>query len=61
MYDMFGFTFNKALGGGVAAGLLSLLGFIGPFASHVPLLGAVVGVGTFILTWLTPKNVEPKV
>jgi len=53
-------TFNKALGGGVAAALLSLLGLIAPLASHVPLLGAIVGVGTFILTWLTPKNAAPK-
>lgn len=52
--------FNKALWGGVAAGLLSLLGFIAPLASHVPVLGAVVAIGTFILTWLAPKNAAPK-
>ena len=57
---MFKFTFNKALGGGIAAALLSLLGFIEPVASHIPVLGAIVGVGTFILTWLTPKNAAPK-
>lgn len=56
---MKGFTFNKALGGGIAGGLLSLLGFIEPLASHVPLLGVLVGVGTFVLTWLTPKNAPP--
>lgn len=55
---MKGFTFNKALGGGVAAGLLSLLAMLQPFADHIPFLGAVVGIATFVLTWLTPKNVE---
>jgi hypothetical protein len=54
-----GFTFNKALGGGVAAGLLTLLGSITPLASHFPVLAAVIGVATFILTWLTPKNAPP--
>lgn len=52
-------TFNKALGGGVAAALLSLLGLISPIAAHFPVLAAIVGVGTFILTWLTPKNTTP--
>ena len=55
-----GLTWNKALGGGVAATLLSLLGLLAPFASHVPVLAAVVGVGTLILTWFTPKNADPK-
>lgn len=52
-------TFNKALGGGVAAALLTLFGFLSPLAAHVPVLGVIVGVGTFILTWLTPKNTPP--
>lgn len=54
-----GFTFNKAAGGGIAAGVLTLLGLISPLAAHIPVLAAVVGVATFILTWLTPKNAPP--
>jgi hypothetical protein len=66
---MTGFSFNKAIGGGVSAGLLStflpaLLGVlhvIQPAAAAVnPFLGVFVGVGAFILTWLTPKNAAPK-
>lgn len=55
-----GLTWNKALGGGVAAALLSLLGFITPLASHVPVLAVIVGLGTLVLTWFTPKNADPK-
>lgn len=64
-----GFTFNKALGGGVASGLLgtflpALLGFlhwVQPMAGAVnPILGAAVGVLTFVATYFTPKNAAPK-
>lgn len=67
--SIFRFGFNKALGGGVSAGLLgtfvpALLGVlhvVGPVAGAVnPGLGAAIGIGTFILTWLTPKNVVKK-
>lgn len=58
------FTFNKALGAGVSSGVLSAglpllldaLNWIQPIANAVPLLGFVVGVGTFALTWLTKAN-----
>ena len=61
---LFRFAFNKALGACVASGVLAtvaplaldFLNLIQPVASMVPVLGRVVGIGTFILTWLTPKN-----
>lgn len=60
----FDFTFNKALGAGLSSAglsagiplLLDFLNWIEPIASAVPFLGAAVGVGTFILTWLTKAN-----
>lgn len=64
-----GFSFNKALGAGVSAGLfaaflpalLGLLHMIQPVAAGVsPLLGALVGLGALVVTWLTPKNADPK-
>lgn len=64
-----GFTFNKALGagiGGVVFGtlgpwMLELLHFIQPVAAAVnPVLGVMVGVLTFVVTYLTPKNADPE-
>jgi hypothetical protein len=58
-------TWNKALGGGVSAGLLAtflpallgLLHLVQPVAAGInPTLGVFVGIGAAILTWLTPKN-----
>lgn len=66
---MKGFTFNKALGAGVSAGLfatflpalLGMLHMIQPVAAGVnPLLGTLVGLAAMVVTWLTPKNAEPK-
>lgn len=63
--SIFRFAFNKALGAGVAGGvlgtfvptLLGLLHMVAPVAGAVnPALGAVVGIGVAVLTWLTPKN-----
>lgn len=62
---MIGFSFNKALGAGVSAGLLGtflpavlgVLHWVQPIAGAVnPALGAFIGIGAAILTWLTPKN-----
>lgn len=58
------FTFNKALGAGASSGgltalglvLLDVLNWVQPLAAAVPVLGVAVGVGTFILTWLTKAN-----
>ena len=64
-----GFTINKAIGGGLgglvfgtfAPALLGLLHFVQPMAGAVnPVLGAVVGVLVFVVTYLTPKNAAPK-
>lgn len=64
--SIFKFAFNKALGGGIGAGLLGtfgpallgLLHIVGPAAGAVsPGLGSLIGIGTFILTYFTPKNV----
>jgi hypothetical protein len=66
---MVGFSFNKALGAGVSAGLLGtflpallgLLHWVQPVAGAVnPVLGALVGLGALVLTWLTPKNAPAK-
>jgi hypothetical protein len=63
--SIFRFVFNKALGAGVAGAalgtfvptLLGVLHVVAPVAGAVnPALGAVVGIGVAILTWLTPKN-----
>lgn len=63
--SVFRWGWNKALGGGVAGvvlgtflpPLLGVLNAVQPVAGAVnPVLGALVGVGVFVLTWLTPKN-----
>ena len=62
-------TWNKALGagaGGVVFGtlvpwVLELLHFMQPVAAAViPGGGVMIGVLTFIVTWLAPKNAGPK-
>jgi hypothetical protein len=64
-----GFTINKAIGGGLGGLVFGtfgpvILGFlhvIQPVAGAVnPALGALVGVLTFVVTYLTPKNAAPK-
>ena len=69
MTDHPGLTWNKALGaslGGVMFGalgpmLLGALNWVHPIAGAFnPVLGGLVGVGVFVMTYFTKKNAEPK-